>query len=251
MKKPCESLITYSTTAADEESRSEPMISDTRVSEQSIFNKCHAPIEMARPSEQGEVKQVDRGHAGEGIMIPVSTITTRRCECHEISKILPTTVTTTGTFISSTSQSHLQTTKPSFMQQEQSKATAFAAVQQVLHGCNIQENVQSTIKWKMQGATAAPLAHVDIDEIRTQYYSYTTIKSIIHCQPRSKEEIALEGIQVIVTDKVQDTHRPITILTNDLLWNYPGFPDDVPPLNFLIQVLILQQNKVELVVDHK
>ena len=46
------------------------------------------------------------------------------------------------------------------MQQEQSKAAALAAIQEIVHGGNIQDKVQSTAEEKSQGATAALQATV-------------------------------------------------------------------------------------------
>ena len=89
------------------------------------------------------------------------------------------------------------------LQQEQSKDAAFSAVQEIVHGSNIQDNVQSTAEDEMQESTAAPKDPLLKDEGETQSDNDANIRSMVCCQPRTKELIALEGIKVILTQQMQ------------------------------------------------
>ena len=56
-----------------------------------------------------------------------------------------------------------------------------------------------------------------MNESKTQSNSDTRTKLIMCCQLNFKEWITLEGIHTVPIEQVQDTHRPNTILTDDLL----------------------------------
>ena len=108
-------------------------------------------------------------------------------------------------------------TKLTSVQQEQRKAAALAALQEIVHSGNIWDNMQSTPEEELQEPTAALQAPSLMVESRTQFHSDTGIKAIMHCQQRTKEQIDLEGIQMIPFDQALDTCTSTTILTKDLL----------------------------------
>ena len=88
-------------------------------------------------------------------------------------------------------------------------------------------NMQNITEEELRGATAAVQAHPLTDETKTQSDSETSLKSIMHCQPGTKEQIALKGMQMIHTDQVQGIHRPTAILINRPMI-YHGTTQDFP-----------------------
>ena len=71
----------------------------------------------------------------------------------------------------------------------------------------------------MQEVAIAPRGTPLKHKIKTQSDSETSMQSIKWCQLSTKEHIVTEGIQMLPTDQVQDTHR---------LWDYNGFLNYVP-----------------------
>ena len=83
--------------------------------------------------------------------------------------------------------------------------------------------MQSTYGEKLTGPTAFSQAPSFVDEGKTQSDSYTQVKSIMHCKPRTKEQIPLDDTEKVPVEQTQDHCRPTTMLTDDLLWDYIGF----------------------------
>ena len=79
------------------------------------------------------------------------------------------------------------------MQHKQIKSASFAAIQENTHGHNAQNNVKSATEEELVVATAVPHASI-VNESKIQSESNTSIKSIMHSPPRTKEQIDSVGI---------------------------------------------------------
>ena len=115
-------------------------------------------------------------------------------------------------------------TRPTSIQQEWSKYSVLAVVQETALHCQTHNNVQPFTE-ELLAATAAPqvLPLVKMNKVHSD--SDTTSKSSMCCQGRTKEQIVSEVMQILSNEQVPEQCRPTTSLTNHILWDHTGFLD--------------------------
>ena len=79
---------------------------------------------------------------------------------------------------------------------------------------------------ELLGATAAQHTPPFMDETKGQSDGDMKNK-VSNALLVTKEQIDLEEMQMKYIDQAQDTHRPMTVLTYNLLWDCTAFPDYV------------------------